>query len=487
MRLTIVMTLRFFALTSFIAAGLIIGATSQNLSAENDVSKYKPPSYQLLRQAEDWSVLAKREPSQPSDFFDPIKYIPLNQTGSIWLSFGGQVRERVEAWNNFNFGEPPAADDSDLFLLSRFLYHIDLHLGEYLRFFAQGKSAFSTDRDLVGGRRDADADELDLQNAFIDVMLPLFREARFTFRVGRQEMLFGKQRLVSPGDWSNVRRTFDGLSGILKYRSWTVTCFWTQLVIPRKYDFNRSDANTDFFGIYAAGKVPKTWVGIDLYWLGLEKDAAAFNDTAGREMRHSLGGRLFGKIPRTGLDFELEGAYQLGELGDGDIDAFMFTSQLGYSFADLPGLPYLYLAFDYASGDSQAGDDEVETFNKLFPTGHAHLGYIDIVGRQNIIDLRSGVSFKPLKKLGVALDWHQFWRADDDDALYNPAGIPLRPGAAGSSSEIGAELDVTLKYQLDRHTLIQFGYSHFFPGDFIEESGASDDVDFLYLMPQFTF
>jgi len=31
------------------------------------------------------------------------------------------------------------------------------------------------------------------------------------------------------------------------------------------------------------------------------------------------------------------------------------------------------------------------------------------------------------------------------------------------------------------------GYSHFFPGDFVKETGPAPDVDFLYLQVQYTF
>jgi hypothetical protein len=472
--------------TGFVMTGVFGGAARQHAFEQGNAG-YEPPKYEILRQDEDWSVLAKREPSQPGDFFDPIKFIPLNGSGSVWLNFGGQARGRVEAWNNFNFGAPETADDNDVFLLSRFLYHADLHVGEYLRLFAQGKSAFVTGRNLVGGRLFTLADELDLQNGFVDLGLPLPRIGKWTLRVGRQEMLFGKQRLVSPADWSNVRRTFDGLRGIFEHGDWSVSGFWTRLVIPRKYEFNRSDANADFFGIYAAGRVPKTPLGVDIYWLGLTTDLPLFPGAEGKERRQTLGVRLYGKIPRTLVDVEVEGAYQLGEIGEADIGAFMFTIVTGYTFASFSWRPYLYIGFDYASGDDEEGDDQIKTFNKLFPTGHGHLGYIDIVGRQNIIDLRSGVSFKPVRKLIAAVDWHNFWRADRRDALYSPGGVPLRPGSAGSSEYIGSEIDLTLQYPLDRHILVQAGYSHFFAGDFIKESGPSDDVDFAYLMTQLTF
>ena len=63
----------------------------------------------------------------------------------------------------------------------------------------------------------------------------------------------------------------------------------------------------------------------------------------------------------------------------------------------------------------------------------------------------------------------------------------MRPGSAGSDRAIGSELDLTLGYRFDQHTVGLLGYSHFFAGSFIRESGSSDDIDFVYLQMQYMF
>lgn len=49
------------------------------------------------------------------------------------------------------------------------------------------------------------------------------------------------------------------------------------------------------------------------------------------------------------------------------------------------------------------------------------------------------------------------------------------------------ELDLFVKYALDRHSSFLAGYSHFFPGGFIGGTGPDRDVDFVYTQYQFTF
>jgi hypothetical protein len=111
----------------------------------------------------------------------------------------------------------------------------------------------------------------------------------------------------------------------------------------------------------------------------------------------------------------------------------------------------------------------------------------DSIGRQNIIDFNLGLACSPFAKATLGLTGHFFWRADTSDAVYNAGGTAVRAGGLGSSSEVGQEIDLTLKNKFDRHLVGLLGYSHFFAGDFIEESGSSDDIDFLYVQLEYTF
>ncbi len=77
----------------------------------------------------------------------------------------------------------------------------------------------------------------------------------------------------------------------------------------------------------------------------------------------------------------------------------------------------VYLEFDYASGDSRPGGN-VGTFNQLYPTAHSNLGYIDYIGRQNIISPSAGVTMSPARDLTLSLQQYFFWRASDHDALF---------------------------------------------------------------------
>ncbi len=298
--------------------------------------------------------------------------------------------------------------------------------------------------------------------------------------LGRQELQYGRQRLVSPLDWANSRRTFDVARASVRHGSWNIDGFWGMLVPVRKYEFNTSRrGDTDFYGVYGTRVIASRHLVYDLYWLGLNRRSAAFGNLTARENRQTFGSRLGGRLLGSS-DFDLEGAVQAGRHGDRHILAAMFTTQLGYIWAERAWTPRAYANFDFASGDGNPDDGRLGTFNQLFPLGHAYLGFADFVGRQNIEDLSLGLSAAPIREVLLTAGWHNFWRADSHDALYNPAGMVVRPGGGGESARVGREMDVVGHYLFNRYVAVELGYCHFFTGSFLRESGGDAPVDFLY-------
>src|SRR6266699_5673396 len=96
-----------------------------------------PPGYKMLRFDEDYSSLTNQ--ANRTDLVDPVKYIPLRQEHPLWyLTIGGELRERYEGHYDPNFGI--GGKGSDSYLLQRITLLSDVHLGERLRFFAEGIS-----------------------------------------------------------------------------------------------------------------------------------------------------------------------------------------------------------------------------------------------------------------------------------------------------------------------------------------------------------
>jgi hypothetical protein len=91
------------------------------------------PAYTLERYDEDWSFL--RDASKRTDLFDPIKWIPLGENASWFLTLGGELRERFQDVRNPAFGLPSPVRNTDFFHRT-FLFG-DLHLGPHFRTFVE--------------------------------------------------------------------------------------------------------------------------------------------------------------------------------------------------------------------------------------------------------------------------------------------------------------------------------------------------------------
>ncbi|HVS19832.1 MAG TPA: alginate export family protein [Planctomycetota bacterium] len=470
-------------LTSVLGFALTLAAAVQDPVAAQEPPAVVRPAHDLLRQNEDWSLLRDVDPSTTGDLWDRIKYVGLDGHGRSWLSFGGSAWFRSETWRGFNFERPPGQNYDDSFVLSRAAVHVDAHIDDSLRVFVEGRTVHSTDRDLPGGTRTMDADHLDLQQGFVDWTFA-GAGASTTLRAGRQMFLLGNQRLVSPLPWGNALRSWEGLAAIHEVDDWTFTGMFTRFVPVDIQDFNEGDNGHLLYGLYGTHKDGTG--GQDVYWLGVANQDATFNGTTGDEFRQTLGGRWWGPIGSRSSDLEVEGAGQFGQVGDEDVLTWMiaskFTTPLGGADSSLRAR----FGFDWASGDDGAGGD-VGTFSPPYPLGHAYYGYIDHVGRQNAIDAWGGLEHSPSAPLRLTLDWHFFWLADDSDAFYNAGGGVVVPGGAATGTEVGNEIDLLLQWKIDRHATAILGYSHFFAGDVISQTGPDADIDFFYFGLEYFF
>src|SRR5512134_471334 len=112
-------------------------------------------AFQTLRYDEDWLFL--NDPSRGTDWFDSLKFLPLDGT-NVYVSFGGEARIKYERYDEPVFNQKPS--DHDGFLLQRYLVHADLHATPYFRVFSQLQSSLEDYRS--GGPRPTDRDDLDV-------------------------------------------------------------------------------------------------------------------------------------------------------------------------------------------------------------------------------------------------------------------------------------------------------------------------------------
>lgn len=468
-------------------------------SAPAEKGELPGPKYMSLRYNDDFSYLDGEPGSYKPDFFDPIKNIHLSRDWRLRL--GGEIRERFESETNRNFGSRDPTHDA--FLLHRTILHADFHYRKLFRTYLEVIDAQCLQRDLP--QTPGQENQFDLNQAFFDFRF-LGEDSPLAIRFGRQEQSYGRERTIGKSDWRNATQRYDGVKLLYQTPKLDIDVFYLKPIIftnapfraplsprineglNRKPDKYRAEQH--FYGLYSTYKGIKDHA-IETYFLGLQDDNgdhsfANVNGQVGDLKVFTWGGRFSGKS--NGFDYDVESAAQHGQFAGDDIHAWMAGTDNGYTWASMPWQPRLGLGFDYGRGDRTPRDNSVQNYFQLFPTGHAALGYCDIIGRQNAIAPNVNFTFKPVKNLTVRAFYYHFWLDSNLDAAYNKSGNPIRRNVTGSSGrDVGDEFDLTLKYDLDPHSSVLFGYAHFWPGSFIDTTGRSEDADYLYLQYTFKF
>lgn len=443
-----------------------------------------PPSALTTTPAFDFDFRYLEQPGHDKDFFDPVKRIHL---GSDWLlSFGGSFWYRYmhETDSRLN-----AAGINNDYHLLRTRLHADLWYQDQFRLFAEMLDARALGLDLPALA--IDKNHTDMLNLFADVKLGQFMDGPAYLRVGRQELLYGSQRLISTLDWANTRRTFQGVKTFWQTPAFNLDAFWVRPMVTEPNQFDNWDKDRNFVGLWGTYKAIPGQV-LDLYYLSLidNRNVSPANITQGNVLQgdsvlHTIGARWVGDYER--ILYELEGMYQFGKRSHLDISAFSIASGVGYQLP-LPMNPQFWLRYDFASGDKNHRDGRSNTFNQLFPFGHYYFGYIDQIGRQNIHDFNAQFTLHPQPWVTFLGQYHRFYLANKRDYLYNAAGAgTIRDITGQSGSHVGDEIDFTINFHLSRHQDVLLGYSKLFTGEFLKSTRPGVSPDLFYAQYNFRF
>lgn len=390
---------------------------------------------------------------------------------------------RLEARENtFDFNDAVDHPNDDTFLLNRFRFAIAAKPNDFLTFYiqAQDTQELGSQRDDVPGQLGAEGDDsFDLRQCYVQLGQST---DPFSFTLGRQALSYGDQRLIGPLEWSALSRTFDaakihwnGASG-----TW-IDAFVSSAVVAERGVINQSNDDSIFSGLY--GHMPLT----------NRDDAEAYllhkYDRNRGEDFFTLGAR-FKSVPKSygAWDYEAEFVYQQGDVNDLNLQAYACYMEVGYTLTEISGTPRISLEYSFGSGDDNATDNHLGSFQNLYPTNHPHYGFMDAFSWSNMHDVCLHSSIKPSTAWTISADLHAFWLADTSDSWKRANNVStVRPINAQADSFAGLELDLLSSYKINEHVSMALGYTHFFAGAYLNDTGADDDADFSYLSTQWTF
>jgi hypothetical protein len=435
------------------------------------------PAFKPLRYNEDYSSFRN---DTNLTWYEKTKFTTLSKSKEAYVSFGGEVRYRYFNIKNEDWGDAPA--DKDGFVLSRLLLHSDWHFSKHIRTFIQVQSSMANGK--LSGASPVDENPLEVHQAFVDIS---DAKKKLIVRLGRQELSYGSQRLVSVRELPNNRQSFDAAKLILSLLPrYQIDLFFSRYVSAAKGIFDdRSNRDIHFWGAYLAMNMLPVLKNVDLYYLGLDKKLATFQDGSNAERRHSVGARIWNST--AGWRYDLEGVYQFGKFGNSSINAFTASANINYKLKKLLLHPELGLKSEIISGDKTMGDDKLQTFNPLFPRG-AYFGLAALIGPANLYDVHPSILFDLWnQKLNWSVDYDVFWRFSKADGIYAPNVALIYSSNNSTDAFIGQQFSTDVSYAPNPFLFFRTEITLFKPGGYLKSVSAGKKLLFVGITSQLKF
>jgi len=298
-------------------------------------------------------------------------------------------------------------------------------------------------------------------------------------RIGRQKLNLGAQRLVASLEWVNTARVWDGVritSHINQHQ--TVDIFSTRLlpVNPNRLNNHQPTLsrmfNSYFYGIYYTNtKQLLAHTQFEIY--GLLREEPSIGDHV-----YTWGNRA--AYQQNAWDADYEVMLQTGRYGRLKQQAYALHVGTGYTFKSMQ--THLSAAYNVGSGDSNPADSTHQTFDNQYPLNHAYYGYMDFFSLQNMRNAEVVAQNHLATSWKLRIAWQGFWLdKPGSDAWYHAGAGVVRPASAGAARKVGDEIDLTVKHHFPSiSSTLYLGYSHFFTGTYIAQTGSSQDANFIF-------
>ena len=405
----------------------------------------------------------------------------------------GDLRERYQSFNNFDFNSTANNNISEFD--SRLYLKVNGDLGYGFTALLQPQAVIIKNHTVANGTQNFT--QADLLQAYLQYDI-----VDFGLRLGRQQLVYGDQRLLGHLGWKDVARTFDGVKGMYKSGPVSLDVF---AVHPADIGMMTPSTVATATTPGPQGKSLVTWEdrrlmggygtytfapksGIDAYVINWHHNQQAAIGK-GRNM-NTYGARLFGTW--NGFDGTAEAAMQSGTWSNGvSQKASAYAVKAGYTFDFWK--TRIGVEYDFSPGDDKTNTSTHKDFVFPFHTNHAQYGEMDMFSWANMKDVRLSVKTTPLEGLSFIGDVHflSLDKAKGDWLNVVGTGNVYAGATTYGQTKAGTEIDLKLVYKVKAIKGLKLVglYGIFNPGAAVSErnAGKADQAKFGYLMAQYAF
>lgn len=385
------------------------------------------------------------------------------------FKYGFENRFRYEYKSNYDFDDE--TNDEGSIFYNRLRINGKAELNKAIELFAEGLDGRVWVENLT---KPSQEDDFDLHQAY--VLYKSFLETPIDLKIGRQAMKYGKGRLISASSWPNKINAFDAFLTKYKAEEFSLDVFYGSFVIYEKSKFNDSNNDIVLKGIYYSYQLDKDASIYEVY--AIENDNTASTNDIDRK---TIGTRIVFNNFIDGYVPEIEACYQYGSEAEKDIkNAYAFNVNVSTEL-NLDWSPKVTVEYNYATGDENLNDNEINSFIPLYQITHDSYGIMDFFRWQNMREIACNVALETDLKIKIITGINFFWVQNKNDYWYNAAGTKIRRYVNENTGRfIGTESSIVVKYDINDNIKVDCGYAHFFTGSYIKETGVGDDVDWSY-------
>ena len=428
--------------------------------------------------SEDNEMFIKQD-SMPRHWSISLKAIPLNKNWS--LSVGGEIRYYYQNYQHVNFGEVPSnfKSDSPDQLLQRVMIHSSLSWRKGYRIFTQFNH---TKRYLNQNPINNQVDE-DLL-AFHQLFLEIPISSKSVLRLGKQEEVFGAERLLASREGPNNRMTHAGIHFKYKQNNYSSDVFWVRpmTLTPGFLDDHLSSEN--LIGMYFSNVDFHQPFLVDFYSIYFQSPQREYLFRIGEEKRNTFGFRIFSKPGK--WQFSFENAFQLGSFNDKKIQAFMSIFDVS---RQIGSKCFLGFSGNWVPGDKNYLDDQLNTFNTLF--ARPPFGQTVALNITNTLNLSPYIKYQANDLINLTMRASFVTRQSLSDGIFTPNMTPMRPlpNQVVDTNKYGIGDIYTLENNFNFSKrwigLVELGICE--AGDYLKETGRGKDVFYFALRSAYKF
>ncbi len=303
----------------------------------------------------------------------------------------------------------------------------------------------------------------------------------FAFKLGRQQLVYDKKRLLGAKNWNNISVAHD--VALFIYQSDKVQAHGAFAYNNDTDKLYETDYPVNYYKYlsllwFEHDPSEQFYYSLINYYEGYQKAG----DSATIYTRGTVGGLVSYKLNSLSVDASIY--YQYGtSKGGQEVSAYFFHAEPAYKIANLLNFS---LGIDYFSGDDALNDNgQYNSFSNPYGDGHGYYGLMDYFTTIDsstkgggLNDMFAKVTYTLNDKMTLHAAFHNFRFTNN----------VLDISGAAANKQLGNEIDIQYKYNFYKKATFLLGYSTMLATEsmeIIKGGDASNGQNWLYASIQF--